>query len=404
MNMVPSAANLGHVCIVSCGHAPDDVRVTHKIGMTLREAGLRVSWVGPEKPRTGKDYGIEFHYYPAGEGRLGRLLHYRAARRLAATVPDVDVYLGVEPDSAQVAVEVARARGAKAIFDIHETYHDEMLDRWAHGVVKRVLGAWVKRRITRICRECDLVTATYQSVLDPYEGVSTPKLLVHNCVPRWFGEGEPAHVLPEGRPHISILHGKAAFTRGTREIVEAAMQASDRLGRTVKIVMFRVFLSDEDERQFARGVEEMKAAEFLDLRERVSYQEMSRIMRTECDLGALMYPRSLGIRGLPNRLFECMATGLPLIGPDYGIEVRRIVDSVKCGMLVDTEQSAAVADAIVRFAQDPEAAREMARRARQAFMDRYNWETEVEPMLQYIRGWTRRDGDQTASAATAGER
>lgn len=355
--------------------------------MTLREQGWRVSWVGPEAPRIGRDYGIEFHYYGPGKGKVGRLLHHRSAHRLAATIPEVDVYFAVEPDSAQVAVRLAKAHRAKAIFDIHETYHDDMLDRWVKGTAKRIVGALVRRRMSRICRRSDLVIGAYHSVLAPYEHLPVPKMLLHNCVPLSFGDGEPAEVLPSGREHVYMLHGKATLMRGAREVLQAAIIASERLGRLVKVLMFRVFESEEAEQRFLAALEEMRGAPYVDLRDRVSYHEMAEIMRSSCDLAALMYPRTLGVNGLPNRLFECLATGLPVIGPDYGVEVSRIINAVGCGVLVDTENPDAVAEAIVQLVEDPDRARHMGQLARKAYLERYNWETEVQPMLDHIRRW-----------------
>src|SRR5688572_27998716 len=98
-----------HVCILSCQHAPDDVRVTHKVARSLRNAGLRVSWVGPAptKGNTSLD-GIDFHFYRRLSGRAGRLFHCIPTTLAAAAVRDVDLYYAVEPDSAVVGLVLAR--------------------------------------------------------------------------------------------------------------------------------------------------------------------------------------------------------------------------------------------------------------------------------------------------------
>jgi glycosyltransferase involved in cell wall biosynthesis len=355
------------------------------VGASLREAGFRVSWVGPARAHVGDSYGIEFHMYPSGGGRLARLLNHGRARRWAGRITDADVYIGVEPDSAEIAIQLARRSGGKAVFDIHETYHDDMLDRWVPGSFKPVIGELVKRRLLRTCDRSDLVIGAYETVLAPYCGTNAPTMLLHNCVPRWFGEGGPGAVMPDGRDHISAFHGKFTVDRGIAPALRAARQASDALGRQVRIMLFRGFDSPEQEDAQLRALDQDGLTEYLDLRERASYRDIPGVMRADCDIGMLMYPRRLGVRGLPNRLFEYLAVGLPVLGPSYGVEVARIVQDVGCGILVDTEDVDAVARGIVELATDPDRAAGMGRAGYRSFLDRYNWEAEVEPVLEWIR-------------------
>ena len=124
----------------------------------------------------------------------------------------------------------------------------------------------------------------------------------------------------------------------------------------------------------------------MDLVAPVLFEKIPDVLRG-CDIGLLMYGRDYGVRALPNRLLEYMSLGIPLIGPEYGLEVKRIVEDAKCGLLVDCEDPQSVADAIVQLCQDPKAAREMGRRGCEAFRDRYNWRTEVQPLLDQINEW-----------------
>lgn len=379
-----------HICIVSCQHLPDDVRVTHKIGMAFRQAGFRVTWVGPKRPRSGDDYGIEFLYYPLGKGRLGRLLHYRKARRLAGQVDGVDVFYAIEPDSASVAVKLARSRGAKAIFDIHEIFHDEMLGRWARGFVRKLLGFYVRRSMIRVCSRCDLVLAVSDVVMAPYAHVASPQLIVRNCAPVSFAEGDPAEVCAPGREDFVLMHGKSALARGTLAVVKAMGLAAKRTDR-LKVVMFDVFGPDpqsSDRNAFNQVVQQAEADGIVGLRPRVPMAEMRGILRS-CDVGIVAYDRTWGVCSLPNRLFEYMAVGLPVIAPTYSQEIRRIVETERCGLLVDCEKPEEIADAVVYLREHPDEAANMGRRGREAFLARHNWSREIRPLLDRIRQWCR---------------
>jgi glycosyltransferase involved in cell wall biosynthesis len=138
--------------------------------------------------------------------------------------------------------------------------------------------------------------------------------------------------------------------------------------------------------EFRKHVASLNIQDVVDLREGVPMQEMPGILRS-CDAGLIAYDRKLGADSLPNKLFEYMAAGLPTIAPEYSPEIRRILETEKCGVTADFENPSSVADAIVRIRQNPEECREMGRRAREAFNKRHNWEYEVRPLLDRIRDW-----------------
>src|SRR5262249_54974181 len=54
---------------------------------------------------------------------------------------------------------------------------------------------------------------------------------------------------------------------------------------------------------------------------------------------------------LPNKVFEYLAAGVPLLGADLP-EVRRLVDRYRVGLCFDPECPRSIADAINRFTDD----------------------------------------------------
>jgi glycosyltransferase involved in cell wall biosynthesis len=100
-----------------------------------------------------------------------------------------------------------------------------------------------------------------------------------------------------------------------------------------------------------------------------------------CHLGLIAYGRAFGMDSLPNRLFEYMAVGLPVLAPSYSEEIRRIVEGEQIGITVDFEDARAVAQAIKWFADNPAARIQMGSRARRAFRARHNWEADFASLL-----------------------
>lgn len=101
------------------------------------------------------------------------------------------------------------------------------------------------------------------------------------------------------------------------------------------------------------------------------------------DVGISPYlPLGLNNRSsLPNKLFQYMAAGLPVVASDFP-QIREVVEGSRCGRVVDMTDPPAIAGAIESVLADPEAARQMGERGRRAVAERYHWGTSAERLLE----------------------
>lgn len=86
----------------------------------------------------------------------------------------------------------------------------------------------------------------------------------------------------------------------------------------------------------------------------------------------------------PNKLFEYMAAGLPVIASDFPLW-RQIIDGAGCGILVDPHDARAIAEAIDWVLDNPEKAESMGKRGRIAVEKYYNWSSEAEQLFKVYR-------------------
>ena len=92
-------------------------------------------------------------------------------------------------------------------------------------------------------------------------------------------------------------------------------------------------------------------------------------------------PSCLNYRySLPNKLFQYMAAGIPVVASDFP-QVRSIVEDAGCGVVVDTTRPQAMADAIQGILEDPGAAIATGERGREAVEKKYNWWRSAEALL-----------------------
>jgi glycosyltransferase involved in cell wall biosynthesis len=383
-----------HVCILTTGHATDDMRVYYKVAHSFAAAGMRLSWVGPDSTLYGQtprepEIPLARHLFIPGTGRWGRLLRFRKACRTARAVRGVDVYYCPDPDSAYVALRLARRTRAKVILDLHENYQlPRTVGGPGTGLGRTITGRPIQLGIAFISRRCDLVMGVSDYVLAPYRRSIREGLVVRNCAPKWLFE-KGATRRPRNEGPFTLMHGTGALARGTVVMLQALALAKSHT-RELRAIVFNAFTERADgfgEEAFRQRVDALGIAKQVDLREPVSLRAIPGVLQS-CHAGLIGYGRSIGEGSLPNRLFEYMAAGLAVIAPSYSVEIKATIEAEGCGLLVDFEDPAQVAQAMVELSEDAEKCRAMGARGREAFERSYNWETEIQPLLDRIEQWS----------------
>jgi len=107
----------------------------------------------------------------------------------------------------------------------------------------------------------------------------------------------------------------------------------------------------------------------------VSRKQVAKIMGSVKAGLVLFHPLPNHIDAKPNKMFEYMSSGLPIIASDFPLW-RRIIDGAGCGMLVDPLDTKAISEAMRWLLDHPAEAEAMGQRGRKAVEKFYNWDVE----------------------------
>jgi glycosyltransferase involved in cell wall biosynthesis len=222
------------------------------------------------------------------------------------------------------------------------------------------------------------VTIT-QSLAEKYADLGVRTCVVRNMVPLdWFGDWEPPQ--REEDPVI-VVSGVNSRDRHCDRLVRALPLICRRHPRARVRIMGR-FRPGEFRAELGDIGGLLGVGANLDLLDSVPWRDnFSRVARAT--IGCVFYEDNENNRiGLPNRTFEYMFGGLPLLVSDFP-ELRRVIEDAQCGLAVDSAQPEAIAEGAIWLLDHPAEAQSMGRRGREAVLDRYHFERDLADLEEF---------------------
>jgi len=357
-------------------HTPYDPRIFHKECRSLARAGFDVTVIGTNWTDGERDR-IRVKSIPGNGSRLGRMTRTVWKVYVEAKKEDADVYHFHDPELIPVGL-LLQALGKSVIYDIHEDMPKEILSkhylpRWSRGFV-----SWFIDRIEGAAsgRFSALVVVT-PSIAKRFEPRNSRTVTIHNYpyVRELVREGN--EIAWSARRQSVAYVGGLTFHRAIREMVGAMALLPDSISATLELAGPEVG-TDLAELREHPGWARVRHYGFIDQRQTF---EILRSVRA----GLVLYhPEPNQVESMPQKIFEYMGAGLPVIASDFPLW-RQIIGGAGCGIFVDPLKPAQIAAAIEYLSTHPQEAEEMGRRGQAAVLERFNWDSEAEKLVQLYR-------------------
>jgi len=354
---------------LSSAHPVYDTRIFFKECMGAASAGFEVYYVV-----TGTDShearGV--HIVGAGPYRKSRLRRmvfsawqvYRAALRLKA-----DLYHFHDPELLPAGF-LLKLRGRKVVYDVHEDVAADILDKqWIHAWIRKPLAAAFDAIEKILARRFDAVVTVTDEIAARFHR-SRRVALVRNFPVIALVDGvRPA--VRQDEKYTVIYSGLITRHRG----IVPLLQAMEKLGSSVALVMIGRW---EDE---ALEAECRALPGFVHVRYKGQVpQEASLAEMKAADAGIINFlPIPNHVTALPNKPFEYMACGLPMIMSGFDAWKKRFDG---CALFVDPADATDIASGIRMLAGDAVLSKKLGTRGLELARASYSWEAESKTLTR----------------------
>ncbi|MEA3420556.1 MAG: glycosyltransferase family 4 protein [Acidobacteriota bacterium] len=358
------------VCILTSVHPPFDTRIFHKEAKSLAKAGYDVTLIAQHDKGEIVDK-IRIVPLSKPKNRLERMTRtawsvYRKALKI-----DADIYHFHDPELMPIGL-LLKWHGKRVIYDVHEDVPRQNLSKDYIPVAFRKPISWLIGALEAFsARRFDGVVTATPFINKRFLELGANAANVNNCpiVSELYAAGNHW----KNKEKAVCYVGGIAQIRGAFEMVEA-------IGKT----KYRLLLAGNIESAIETSLKQVQGwrqAETLGFVNREGVRAM--MVRSMAGL-VLFHPEPNHIDAQPNKMFEYMSAGIPVIASGFPLW-REIIEGAECGLCVDPLDTEEIAEAIQFIIEHPAEAKQMGKNGRRAVEERYNWGIEEDKLLGFYR-------------------
>jgi glycosyltransferase involved in cell wall biosynthesis len=269
-----------------------------------------------------------------------------------------DVIHAIDLDTGLPGRLAARLKGKKFVYQCLDPYYAALPEQWP-----RFLARWARRLENRLIAKADLFVITDQLRMPQHEGAK-PRLMVEVANVPFLPQFSP----PPSSPDVFTVGYLGSLIEG-RDLLTAIDACGELEKEGVRLVIGSFGPLEKQVESHAEIWPNVTFRKWVP-----SYEKM---LEEESSFDLFFHitdPTNESQKWVsPNKLFEAMAFSKPIIVSKDTLAARR-VEAFGNGVAVTYGSKIELQDAILRFKNDPDLAREMGERGREEFQR--NWRPE----------------------------
>lgn len=351
-------------------HPRDDVRIFLKECLFLSRSGYEVHLIVGDGMGDGEVDGIIIHDIGARpKSRMQRFwFQTRKAYKKAIALHPQIVHFH-DPELLPLGRKLMQ-KGMRVIYDVHEDLpreklHSPYIPKLLRPAVSIGLEIYENRAAKRLT---GLVAAT-SHIAQRFLKQGMHVIDIHN----YPILGELQCKAERSLSNRICFIGCLSRERGLMPLIRALPLVPE-----VRLTLCGLF----SEQDFERELRHEPGWAQVDYLGQVDRKTVARVMSESCAGIVTFLQIPSHVEAQPNKLFEYMSAGLPVIGSHFPLW-KKLIEDTGVGMCVDPSSSREIAQAIHAVFSDPVRAKNMGDTGRYMVLNQYNWASEFQKLKAF---------------------
>ncbi|MBN2778887.1 MAG: glycosyltransferase family 4 protein [Bacteroidales bacterium] len=356
------------ICHITTVHQRYDVRIYHKQCTSLSKKWSDINIIVADGKGDEEKNGIKFHDIGKPTGRKERFLKKTKQAFEKAISIKADVYHLHDPELLRIALKLKKS-GAKVIFDSHEDLPRQITSKpYIPKFLRKPLAFFVEIYEDRIAKRIDGIVTATPFIRDRFIKINRNCIDINNYPLE--SEISINHSVTQKENKVCYIGGITKI-RGLSQVIEGIKDTSLKLDLAGEVT--DDYLS---ELQSISGWQQVNLLGFID-------RKQSQDVKNSSVAGIVTFLAEPNhINAQPNKIFEYMASGLPVIGSNFPLW-KIIIEDNHCGICVDPTSPAEISNAINYLADNPKIAKQMGENGKRLVQEKYNWGIEEKKLYEF---------------------
>jgi glycosyltransferase involved in cell wall biosynthesis len=359
---------------ISTVHPVFDVRIFHKECKSLVREGFKVNLIISHENEETID-GVHIVPLPLFQGRVKRMLIKPILAFVYALKLRSDLYHFHDPELIPVGV-MLKLFGKKVIYDVHEDVPSQIMDKhWIPPYLRKSISFIIKGIEKLGCLFFDGIIAATPYISSKFLKMSKNAIDINNYpLTSEFVDRNLDEKNKNKSEKIICYIGGITKERGIVELIKAIE------GTDIKLYLVGTLTP----RNLLESLEKEKGWKNVIYFGQVERSEAFSIL-SKAQIGiCLFHPIANHLNSLPNKLFEYMAAGRPIVASNMSYW-RKLLGDLESIAFVDPLNPEKIRSAIQALISDQEQCHSMGQNGLKAVKEVYNWESEEKKLITFYK-------------------
>lgn len=356
------------ICHLTSVHQRYDTRVLYKECSSLVKGGYQVYLIVADGKGEEEVNGVKILDAGESDGRLGRFIKSTRKVYKKALEVDAEVYHFHDPELIQYGMKLL-SKGKKVIYDVHEDFPRQVLSKpYLNRTIAKVISFLFEKYENRCAKKFTAILTSTDFIKNRFLNYNQSTEVIFNYP--FLEEFDKPKSYSKDKNEIVYI-GSLTRERGIVQIVESLNYLEDV---TLNIGGKYGDKTLQEELISSSGWSKVNFLGFL------SRKEVKETMcKSKIGLVTLL-PTINYLDSLPVKMFEYMASGIPVIASDFPLW-KSIIDKYQCGVFADPLNPKEIAEKIEYLFKNPALAEEMGTNGRLAIEQSLNWSNEEKKLI-----------------------